>query len=185
MLEPLIIRLAEKRLVIPNKVRAPIWAALVAASLLLGPRIDAALGLTCDRILCILLGLALLILSLRGAAVAGRYLAVYGRECGAPRGALTRLVKEGPYSCMRHPMHLALSLFELSIGLLAGSPGAVLVAAAMAALILVLAVILDEAESVVRFGEAYLEYRRSVPPVSLDPRCLSKLFLARRPPRRC
>ncbi len=170
---------------IPNRVRIIVWVAFIMLPVLTGPQLDSMLGLTCSRIVCVAVGVVLLLLSLRGVAVAGRYLAVHGRECGAPRGALTRLVREGPYSCMRHPMHFSLALFELSIGFLVSSPGAVIVAAATAIMILVLAVILDEAESITRFGREYIEYRESVPPINLNPSCLKKLFLARRPLRKC
>jgi len=169
---------------IGNRVRAAVWVAMVAA-VVAGSRLDGALGLGCGHVLaCRAAGAALLALVLRGAAVTGRYLAVYGRSsCRLPRGEVDRLVTVGPYSCMRHPMHFFLSLFPVSVGLLLASPGAVLVAAAEAVMVLALAVLLDERDAASRFGEAYLEYRRRVPAFNPSPGCLARA-LARRPPRR-
>ena len=155
-------------------------AAVAAAA-----RLDPVLGLSCPHPLaCRAAGLLLLLTVLRAASVTGRYLAVYGKSRpDLPRGEVDRLVTVGPYSCMRHPMHLFLSMFPLSIALLLASPAAAAVALAEMVLVLVLAVTLDEKESIARFGEAYLEYRRRVPAFNLSPRCLWKA-LAHRPPRR-
>jgi len=157
---------------------------MVAAVLLGGRVLDEALGLTCNPLVCRVAGAALLALVLRGAAVTGRYLAVYGRSsCRLPRGEVDRLVTQGPYSCMRHPMHFFLAWLPLSLGLLAASPGGAAIGLAEAALVLALAVTVDERDAVSRFGEAYLVYRRRVPPFNPSPRCLAKA-LGRRPPRR-
>ncbi len=168
---------------VSNRVRFAVWAALLALDVALGKALDARLGLSCPWPLCAAAGAALLLLVARAAAVTGRYLAVYGKT-GSGFGDIGRLVEEGPYSCMRHPMHLFLSLMPVAVGLLAGSPSAaLLVGPAETALILYMAVRVDEAESLERFGAAYEEYRRRVPAFSLDPRCLWKA-LARRPPKR-
>jgi len=169
---------------VSNRVRALTWVAMVLLVAAGGPLLDQRLGLACPRPLaCRALGLVLLALVLRGAAVTGRYLAVYGRSRpDLPRGEVDRLVTVGPYSCMRHPMHFFLAWFPLSIGLLEASPGAAAIGAAEAALVLLLAVTVDERESLERFGEAYLEYRRRVPAFNPSPRCLAKA-LGPRPPR--
>ena len=165
-----------------NRVRFAVWALMLAADVGVGKLLDAALRVSCSWPLCLAAGAALLLVVMRAAAVTGRYLAVYGRTGGF--GELGRLVEEGPYSCMRHPMHLFLSLTPVAVGLLAGSPcGAFLVGPVEAALILVMAVKVDEAESLERFGERYEEYRRRVPAFNLSPGCL-KLALGRRPPKR-
>ncbi len=163
------------------RARIAMWLVFVLAPPLAGRLIlDPLLGLRCNPLLCVAAGAALLALAMRGAAVTGRYLAVYGES---RRGVPRRLVTQGPYSCMRHPMHLFLSLVPVSAGLLAASPGGALLGAVFAALVLVFAVTLDEAEARERFGEAYEEYRRRVPAFNLDPRCLAKA-LGPRPPRR-
>jgi len=42
--------------------------------------------------------------------------------------------------------------------------------------IIVMVLIFEEREAVGKFGEAYLRYRRKVPPVSFRPDCLKRLF---------
>ena len=170
---------------VPNCVRMLVWIAMIVL-VVAASRLDAGLGLRLPgpRLLYRAAGLLLLLVVLRGAAVTGRYLAVYGRSGPhVPRGEPDQLVTVGPYSCMRHPMHLFLSLFPVSVALLLASPASLLVAAAEAAMVLVLAVTVDERESLSRFGEEYRRYRERVPAFNPSPRCLW-LGLARRPPKR-
>lgn len=171
---------AERGGVISNRVRGLAWLLMILLVIACGffgpsPRHSLAMRLA---------GAVLLLVSLRGAAVTGRYLAVYGNPVkrGKGPGEPTRLVKEGPYSCMRHPMHLFLSLFPLSVGLLVATWCSILLGLAEMIAVLILAVVLDEKESLARFGKEYEEYRRRVPAFNLDPRCLAKA-LGRRPPR--
>ncbi len=166
---------------IPNRIRAVFWLIILASSAYTGLLWDRVLGWSFDPILSRLLGAALLLIVLRAAAVTGRYLAVYGREPGAPRGEITRLVRKGPYACMRHPMHFFLSLLPVAIGLLLASPGATLTGLVAMLLILLLAVTVDEAESRERFGEEYERYRREVPAFNLHPRCLLSALYPRPP----
>lgn len=166
---------------ISNTVRALVWASLIAA-------VAAPAAYThgeCPHTLaCRLLGATLLALVLRASAVTGRYLAVYGKSSPDKGfGDIDRLVEAGPYSCMRHPMHFFQAWLPLSVALLAASPEAVMVALPEAILVMVLAVTVDEKESIARFGEAYIEYRRRVPAFNPSPRCIAKA-LGPRPPRR-
>jgi protein-S-isoprenylcysteine O-methyltransferase Ste14 len=169
-------------LVVSNRLRGTIWIAMTVIVLLCS-LVSKPIG-ACNPMWCRLFGAVLLALSMRGAAVTGRYLAVYGSPArrGRGPGEPTRLVREGPYSCMRHPMHLFLSLFPLSLGLLASTSCSIIVGVAEAVLVLVLAVTIDEKESIARFGKEYIEYRKKVPAFSLRPRCLLKA-LGRRPPK--
>lgn len=167
--------------VISNCVRGVAWLLMILLVIVcgfLGPSPGHGLAVR-------LAGAVLLLLSLRGAAVTGRYLAVYGNPVkrGRGPGEPTRLVREGPYSCMRHPMHFFLSLFPLSVGLLAATWCSILLGLAEMIAVLVLAVVLDEEESLARFGEEYERYRREVPAFNLSPRCIAKA-LGPRPPRR-
>ncbi len=168
---------------ISNTIRAATWIVMVLLVVLVGPRLDGLIGFSCNALLCRIGGAVLLAVILRAASVTGRYLAVYGKTApGKGFGEIDRLVDKGPYSCMRHPMHFFLAFFPTSVGLLVASPGSVLLGLAEAAIIMYLAVTLDERESVERFGEAYLEYRRRVPAFNPSPRCLYKA-LAKRPPK--
>ncbi len=175
--------LAEKGAIVSNRVRAAAWAAMIAVLVAVHIVIDPRLGVRVPCLPCRVAGLALLAVVLRAAAVTGRYLAVYGKPRGGRFGEIGRLVREGPYGCMRHPMHLFLSMFPLSVALLLCSPAAIAAAIVEMILILLMAVKVDERESLARFGEEYERYRREVPAFNLSPRCLW-LALARRPPKR-
>ncbi|BEP17969.1 hypothetical protein PYJP_13210 [Pyrofollis japonicus] len=169
-------------MIISNRLRGAAWLGMIIVIVICG--IVSKPVNICDPLWCRLLGAILLLISMRGAAVTGRYLAVYGNPIrrGRGPGEPTRLVREGPYSCMRHPMHLFLSLFPLSLGLLASTSCSIIVGVAEAVLVLVLAVTIDEKESITRFGKEYTEYRKKVPAFNLRPRCLLKA-LGRRPPK--
>ncbi len=168
---------------ISNRARFIIWLVMLFIGWVAGYYITRIIGLPCSP-LCLLVGAALLIIILRASAVAGRYLAVYGKT-GESRGFgdFRRLVREGPYSCMRHPMHLFLSLLPPAIGFLTLNPGmAYITGPVLTVSILVMALLIDEKESIERFGEEYIRYKDQVPAFSLDPRCLAKALL-RRPPK--
>jgi len=109
----------------------------------------------------------------------GRWLAGEGRVGDIPRMETNRLVTTGPYSCMRHPMHLGLLFFPMSIALLAGSPTFILIVAPLEAIfILLMLKIYEEPEAIEKFGEAYLLYRQEVPMFNCSPVCLRQLFIA-------
>ncbi len=168
---------------VSNKARIAIWILLLAAGYAGGLAASRLLPLPCNPPFCIAAGLALLSIVMRAAAVTGRYLAVYGKTRPGGFGEIDRLVTEGPYECMRHPMHLFLSMFPTAIGLLALNPGMAYITGPIEALfILLLAVTVDEKESIERFGEKYLEYRRRTPAINLRPSCLWRA-LSRRPPK--
>ena len=167
---------------VSNRVRFAIWFLLLLTDVVLGKWIDHLLNLSCSWTLCVIAGSAIFVLIVRAAMVTGRYLAVYGNTRGK-FGDIKRLVREGPYGCMRHPMHLFLSMTPIAVGLVSGSlGGALIVGPVLTLLILYMAVTIDERESLERFGEEYLEYRRSVPAFNLTPDCL-KLALFQRPKR--
>jgi len=123
------------------------------------------------------LGVLVLWLVMRISRNIGRLLARKGREGDLPRGDTNRLVTEGVYGCMRHPMHLGLLLFPLSLALLIGSPSFILVIVPLEALfILTLVKLMEEPEAIAKFGDAYREYRRRVPMFNLRPDCLRLLL---------
>jgi len=107
----------------------------------------------------------------------GRLLARAGREGDLPRGDTNKLVTEGVYGCMRHPMHLGLFLFPLSLALLIGSPTFILVIAPMEAFfILTMVKLVEEPEAIAKFGDAYREYQQRTPMFNLHPDCLRLLL---------
>ncbi len=163
-------------MVIPNSIRVLVWAVLIIGGYLLGLVINYYLLLPCPLIPCFVAGIALLIVIGRAAGVTGRYLRVYGKSSPDKSfGELDRLVTVGPYSCMRHPMHFYLSLTPIAIGLVTVNQGyAFIIGPAETIMILLMAVLVDEKESLERFGEAYEEYKRKVPAFNPSPKCLWK-----------
>ena len=171
-------------MLIPNKARFTIWIIMIITGWILGYYISTWISLPCSN-LCIATGIALIAVILRASAVTGRYLAVYGKaSSSAGFGEFTKLVREGPYSCMRHPMHLFLSLLPIAVGLVSLNPGmAYITGPILAVLILFMAVKIDEKESIERFGSEYQKYKEEVPAFNLSPACIAKTLL-HRPPRR-
>ncbi len=163
-------------MVIPNSVRALIWAFMIIGGYLLGLLVNNYLALPCLSIPCFTAGIVLLIIIGRAAGVTGRYLRVYGKSSPDKSfGELDKLVTVGPYSCMRHPMHFYLSLTPIAIGLITVNPGyAFIIGPVETIMILLMALLIDEKESLERFGEAYEEYRRRVPAFNPSPKCLWK-----------
>ncbi len=107
----------------------------------------------------------------------GRYLARHGREGTVKRLDTNRLVTTGPYGCMRHPMHLGLMLFPWAFALLAGSPTFLLFTApAETLLILLLIRFVEEPQARKKFGKAYDDYMKKVPPFSFRKKCLQQLL---------
>ena len=125
----------------------------------------------------LLAGLWLLGRVRRAAAVTGRTLARHGREGELPRFETNRLVRVGPYECMRHPMHLALFFLPLALGLLIGSPSFVLLIWPLELLaMLAMVKLIEEPEALRKFGDEYRRYMREVPAFNLSRRCLARLF---------
>jgi len=127
--------------------------------------------------LTLALGVLAIWLVMRISRNTGRLLARMGREGDLPRGETNRLVTAGVYGCMRHPMHLGLLLFPLSLALLVGSPTFILLIAPLEAIfILALVKLVEEPEAIARFGDAYREYQRRVPMFNLRADCLRLLL---------
>ncbi len=164
---------------ISNRVRFAVWGLMILGGLLASFIADALMKWKFWWPLSIPTGLLLLGISSYAAGTAGKWLAVKGKPSPKARfGELTRLVREGPYSCMRHPMHLFLSLTPVGVGLIASSPTMTsIVGPIETIIILAMAVTLDERESLTRFGEEYVRYREEVPPFNLRPSCLAKSFV--------
>ncbi len=107
----------------------------------------------------------------------GRILAKYGRKGELPRMETNQLVEDGPYGCMRHPMHLGLFLFPLAFAFLSGSLSFILIIApSEIILMLIMIFVIEEPEAIRKFGNQYLEYRKKVPAFSFRWLCLKMLM---------
>jgi len=70
----------------------------------------------------LVVGILLLRLVMRVSRFTGRLLARLGRDGELPRMDTNKLVTTGVYGCMRHPMHLGLLFFPMSVAWILGSP---------------------------------------------------------------
>jgi protein-S-isoprenylcysteine O-methyltransferase Ste14 len=89
-----------------------------------------------------------------------------------------KLVKAGPYAYTRNPMVLGYSLLPLGMGLMFKSPGMAFPTTTAVLLInVVLVKTREEPNLERRFGEEYLEYKRSTPFLIPDTRALLKVIV--------
>ena len=124
-----------------------------------------------------LLGIVLLNFVMRSSKHTGRILAKHGRKGNIPRMETNRLVKVDVYGCMRHPMHLGLLFFPLSLALIIGSISFVLFYAPLEMIIMVMMIkFLEEKEALKKFGDEYRKYMSEVPFFNLSLRCLKMLI---------
>ena len=95
------------------------------------------------------------------------------------------LVTDGLYALMRHPMHLGLLFFPLSVALLVGSPSFILIIAPLEMLLMVVMIkTLEEPEAIAKFGDAYREYRENVPMFCVRIACIRALLTPVAPNKR-
>jgi protein-S-isoprenylcysteine O-methyltransferase Ste14 len=107
----------------------------------------------------------------------GRLLAREGRVGDLPRMQTNKLVTRGVYACMRHPMHLGLMFFPLSLALLIGSLTFIIIIAPLEMLFMVIMIkLVEEPEAIRKFGSDYRKYMMRVPMFNLRWRCLKQLL---------
>lgn len=130
------------------------------------------------HIIAFITGLLILKLVMTISRNTGRTLAKYGRRGDIPRLQTNVLVKQGVYSCMRHPMHLGLMLFPVSIAFLTGSLSFILfIAPAEIILMIIMIFTIEERGAIKKFGQEYLQYKREVHAFNFKWKCLRKLFV--------
>ncbi len=111
------------------------------------------------------IGFVLLFLGFLIASIGGRHLKIYGRSNpNLPRGATDKLVTQGIYRYVRHPMFTAFFVILVGIGLTLNSITFTFVMAPLGiAYILWFAYNVDEREAYEKFGDKYKNYRDQVP----------------------
>ncbi len=129
------------------------------------------------HIISFLVGIMLLRAVLLISRHTGRILAQYGREGDIPRMETNRLVREGPYGYMRHPMHFGLLFFPLSIALIVGSPAFTFIIAPLEMIFMLLMIkFVEEPEARKKFGKMYDDYAKDKPWFCVKIKCLKSLF---------
>jgi protein-S-isoprenylcysteine O-methyltransferase Ste14 len=134
------------------------------------------------HIVTLIAGIFLLRFVLRISRNTGRFLARIGREGDIPRMETNKIVTEGMYGCMRHPMHFGLLFFPWSIALIIGSPSFIFLIAPIEMLLIILLIkLVEEPGAIRKFGVTYRDYMKQVPMFSLKSSCI-KLLLEDQPP---
>lgn len=122
-------------------------------------------------------GIFLLKLLFNSSRNTGQLLARLGREGDLPWMETSKLVTEGHYAYMRHPMHLGLFLFPLAPAFLVDSISFIAIIDLLEIFFMIIMIkLIEEPQAVRKFGEAYLRYSEQVPMFSLDRECLMNLF---------
>lgn len=125
----------------------------------------------------LIMGSFLLYLVLTISRNTGKILARFGRKGDLPRMETNMLVKEGPYKYMRHPMHLGLFFFPLSLAMILGSPSFIFFIAPAELLFMLLIVkLVEEPEARRKFGMDYDQYMKETPGFCFNPACIRVLF---------
>jgi protein-S-isoprenylcysteine O-methyltransferase Ste14 len=164
-------------------VRLILWALLLIGGTALGIWLD----LHDDRrllfsplwhLLTLPVGVVLMGLAFRAAAVGGRELARGGKSSDeVPRLETDRLVTTGIYTHMRHPMLFGLTLVPMALAFIVGSPSFITLVAPVEMLFIVVMVLtFEERECRQKFGDAYDAYAARVPAVCFSITCLKALF---------
>ncbi len=86
-----------------------------------------------------------------------------GRGTPVPLMATQKLIIQPPYSYCRNPMALGAIVMYLGVAIWAGSIGAVVLVLFGATVLLIYIKLLEEKEMQIRFGQEYLDYKRSTP----------------------
>jgi len=129
------------------------------------------------HIVTFVLGFVLLRLVLKASKNTGRYLKANGREGNIPRLQTNKLVTDGLYGCMRHPMHFGLMFFFLAFALLIGSPVFIFIVAPAEMLFMIIMIkLFEEKEAIEKFGQEYLDYKKNVPFFTIKKECLRMLL---------
>lgn len=107
----------------------------------------------------------------------GRALAKRGREGDIDKFETNKLVTEGYYSCMRHPMHFGLLFFPLAFALVIGSVSFIILIAPLEIIFMIIMIkLMEEPEAIRKFGDEYRQYMHNVPMFNLKWGCIKKLF---------
>ena len=130
------------------------------------------------HIVSLLIGVFLLFLVMKISKNTGRTLAKYARKGELKRMQTNILTKQGVYKYMRHPMHLGLLFLPLAVAFLIWSPSFILIIAPVEMIfILIMIKLVEEPDTIRKFGDEYLEYKKQVPWFCFKMKCLKKLLV--------
>jgi protein-S-isoprenylcysteine O-methyltransferase Ste14 len=138
--------------------------------------VDIKIGLFLHAI-SFIIGVGLLWLVMRISKNTGKTLAKYGRKGKIKRLDTNILVTQGIYKYMRHPMHLGLFLFPLSIAFMTGIISFIIIIVPAEIIIMLLLIkLIEEPEAISKFGNDYIQYKKNTPAFCLRIKCIKELF---------
>jgi protein-S-isoprenylcysteine O-methyltransferase Ste14 len=157
------------------RIRLIYWLWLAGISVAGGIVTDLALGTEPFPIVVRLLGLVGVLLAHFPLKRTGRLL----KRLGESRewGCTNRLVVTDLYQCVRHPHHITMGVFMLSLGLLIGHQWSFLLVTITQWLwIIGFLFLVEERELLEKFGEDYEAYRQQVPMLFPNPLCALRVL---------
>jgi len=165
-----------------ERVRILIWIIMIFGGSIFGYYLDYLMFENIHQniiphIVSLLIGAFLLFLVMKISKNTGRTLAKYGRKGELKRMQTNILTKQGVYKYMRHPMHLGLLFLPLAVAFLIWSPSFILIIAPVEMIfILIMIKLVEEPDTIRKFGDEYLEYKKQVPWFCFKMKCLKKLL---------
>lgn len=162
--------------------RIVVWIIMIFGGSIFGYYIDSLMfenahNNVISHVVSLLFGVFLLFIVMRISKNTGRTLAKYGRKGKLNRMQTNILTKQGVYKYMRHPMHLGLLFLPFAVAFLIGSPSFILIIAPVEIIfILIMIKFVEEPDTIRKFGDEYLEYKKQVPWFCFKMKCLKKLL---------
>ena len=157
------------------RIRVIYWLSMVVISVVGGIVTDCALGTEPFPIVVRLLGLVGMLLAHFPLKRTGRLLKLLGES--KEWGCTNRLIVTDLYQCVRHPHHIGMGVFMLSLGLLIGHQWSFLLITVTQWLwIIGFLFLVEERELLEKFGEDYEAYRQQVPMLFPNPRCALRVL---------
>lgn len=123
------------------------------------------------------LGMILFATAMALTSIGGKTLKRFAHKDGHGTFWPDRFTAEGIFSCMRHPMHLGLALLPVALALLWGSVPVILASGWGVAAALWFVLVIEEKETLQRFGDEYSQYMQHTAPFTLSPTCLRKGYI--------
>jgi protein-S-isoprenylcysteine O-methyltransferase Ste14 len=157
------------------RIRLIYWLIMVCTSIAGGIAVDLVLQTKSFPLLLRFLGLVGMVLAHFPLKRTGKLLKLLGRS--ERWGCTTRLVTIDLYQCVRHPHHLAIGVFMISLGLAIGYPWSFLIITATQWLwILGFLFLVEERELMEKFGAEYKIYRQQVPTLLPKIKCTFRVL---------
>ena len=116
----------------------------------------------------------LLLYSLFLSSTGGRTLARFAHQEAHEHFWPDKFTELGVFGCMRHAMHLGLALFPLALALLSGLVFTISASGWGVAAALWFVLVIEEKDTLQKYGATYIDYMQRVPPFSLKLSCLKK-----------